>query len=34
VGVELQNPAFYILPLIALLPVVTFAVEQRASRRR
>ena len=33
VGVELQNPAFYILPLIALLPVVTFAVEQRRRRR-
>lgn len=27
-GVELQNPAFYIFPLIALLPVVTFAIEQ------
>lgn len=32
-GVELGNPAFYIFPLIALFPVVTWLIERRARRR-
>lgn len=32
--IELDNPAFYILPLIALFPIATFAIEQRRRRRR
>ncbi len=31
-GVELDNPAFYLLPLVALFPVVTFIIEQRRRR--
>ena len=31
-GVELSHPAFYVFPLIALLPVVTWLVERRQSR--
>ncbi|HUH02397.1 MAG TPA: hypothetical protein VML75_10395 [Kofleriaceae bacterium] len=32
-GVELHNPAFYILPLIALFPLVTLAIEHVRRRR-
>jgi uncharacterized membrane protein YphA (DoxX/SURF4 family) len=32
-GVELHDPAFYVLPLIALFPLITLALE-RARRRR
>lgn len=32
-GVELHNPAFYILPVIALFPVVTLVIEQVRRRR-
>jgi hypothetical protein len=31
-GVELGDPAFYVLPVIALLPVITLALELRARR--
>jgi uncharacterized membrane protein YphA (DoxX/SURF4 family) len=33
-GADLDNPAFYTLPLIALFPVVTFAVERHRRRQR
>jgi uncharacterized membrane protein YphA (DoxX/SURF4 family) len=33
-GMELDNPAFYLLPAILLLPVVTFVVDARRHRRR
>jgi len=33
-GIEPDNPAFYIFPLIMLFPVVTFAIEQRRRRKR
>lgn len=32
-GVELHNPAFYVLPLIALFPLVTLAIEHVRRRR-
>ena len=32
-GVEWGNPAFYLLPTIALIPVVTWFVERRRGRR-
>lgn len=32
-GMELGEPAFYVLPAIALLPVITLALELRAGRR-
>jgi hypothetical protein len=32
-GAELGDPAFYVLPAIALLPVITLALELRAGRR-
>ncbi len=33
-GIELDNPAFYILPLLPLFPLVTFIVDRRRWRRR
>ena len=33
-GLDLAEPAFYVLPLVALLPVVTWIVEQRRQLRR
>ncbi|MEM7354801.1 MAG: hypothetical protein AAF657_28590 [Acidobacteriota bacterium] len=32
-GVDLSNPAFYVMPLIALFPIVTLIVEQRRRAR-
>ena len=32
-GMDLSNPAFYVLPLITLFPVVTLLVEQRRRGR-
>lgn len=32
-SVELDNPAFYIFPLIALFPVVTYVIEHRRRKR-
>jgi uncharacterized membrane protein YphA (DoxX/SURF4 family) len=28
-GIELDNPAFYVLPLVLLLPIVTFVIDRR-----
>jgi hypothetical protein len=33
-GVELGEPTCYVLPLVMLLPVVTFVVDRRRARRR
>lgn len=33
-GMDLSEPAFYVLPLVAFLPVVTWIVEQRRRSRR
>jgi uncharacterized membrane protein YphA (DoxX/SURF4 family) len=33
-GIELGEPAFYVLPAVMLLPIVTFVIDQRRSRRR
>ncbi len=33
-GVELDNPAFYLLPAIAVLPIITLVVDQRRYRLR
>ena len=32
-GVELDEPAFYVLPAVMLLPIITFVIDQRRSRR-
>lgn len=32
-GIELDEPAFYVLPVIALLPLVTLVIDQRRARR-
>lgn len=32
-GIELDNPAFYVLPAVMLIPIVTFAIEQRRRRK-
>ena len=31
-GVELDNPAFYVLPAVMLLPIVTYVIERRRRR--
>jgi hypothetical protein len=31
-GIELENPAFYILPVVMLLPVITYVIERRRRR--
>ena len=28
-GIELDNPAFYVLPAVMLLPIITFIIDQR-----
>jgi uncharacterized membrane protein YphA (DoxX/SURF4 family) len=33
-GIELDEPAFYVLPAMMLLPIVTFVIDQRRARRR
>jgi uncharacterized membrane protein YphA (DoxX/SURF4 family) len=33
-GIELDEPAFYVLPAVMLLPILTFVIDQRRSRRR
>lgn len=33
-GLELDEPAFYVMPLVMLLPVVTFVLDQRRARAR
>ena len=33
-GIELDEPAFYVLPAVMLLPIITLIVEQRRRRRR
>jgi hypothetical protein len=33
-GIELGEPAFYVMPLVMLLPILTFFVEQRSRRPR
>lgn len=33
-GIELDEPAFYVLPAVLLLPIITFVIDQRRSRRR
>lgn len=32
-GIELHDPAFYVMPVVMLLPLVTFIVDQRRNRR-
>lgn len=32
-GIELGNPAFYVMPVVLLLPIVTFVIDQRRARR-
>jgi hypothetical protein len=32
-GIELDQPAFYVMPVVMLLPIVTFIVDQRRNRR-
>ncbi|MBA3465385.1 MAG: hypothetical protein H0T46_35970 [Deltaproteobacteria bacterium] len=32
-GIELDKPAFYVLPAVMLLPIVTFIIDQRRARR-
>lgn len=32
-GLELDQPAFYVMPLVMLFPVVTFVIDQRRARR-
>jgi hypothetical protein len=32
-GIELGEPAFYVLPAVMLLPLVTFVIDQRRARR-
>lgn len=32
-GIELDEPAFYVLPVVMLLPLVTFVIDQRRARR-
>lgn len=31
-GIELDEPAFYVLPIVMLLPLVTFVIDQRRAR--
>jgi uncharacterized membrane protein YphA (DoxX/SURF4 family) len=33
-GIELDNPAFYVLPAVMLLPIITLIIDQRRSRGR
>lgn len=33
-GIELDEPAFYVLPAVLLLPIVTLVIDQRRARRR
>lgn len=33
-GIELDQPAFYVLPAVMLLPIVTLVIDQRRARRR
>lgn len=33
-GVELSNPSFYLLPLIALFPLVTYGLDRRQNKHR
>jgi uncharacterized membrane protein YphA (DoxX/SURF4 family) len=33
-GIELDQPAFYVLPAVLLLPIVTLVIDQRRARRR
>jgi hypothetical protein len=32
-GIELDEPAFYVLPAVMLLPLITFVIDQRRARR-
>ena len=32
-GIELSEPAFYVLPAVLLLPIITFVIDQRRARR-
>ena len=33
-GMELDNPYFYVMPTVMLLPIITFIIEQRRRRAR
>ena len=33
-GIELGNPAFYVLPVVMLLPIVTFIIDRRRALAR
>ena len=33
-GIELDEPAFYVLPAVLLMPIVTFVIEQRRRHGR
>jgi uncharacterized membrane protein YphA (DoxX/SURF4 family) len=33
-GMELDEPAFYVMPVILLLPVITFVIDRRRARRQ
>jgi hypothetical protein len=32
-GIELDQPGFYVLPVVMLLPIITFIIDQRRARR-
>ena len=32
-GIELDEPAFYVMPTVMLLPIITFIIDQRRARR-
>jgi hypothetical protein len=33
-GMELDNPAFYVMPAVMLLPIITFVIDQRRAKLR